>query len=163
MADSDSVNGYKIIEGDTITYYSQIPPTCSASEVAEKLNLEPVVLKFLEKLEYDEEETFPILIIDYLQMSKEQKQIINHFMVEHGTPVGTSGTVFKFDSWTEFFKARDELRAGHFWPFYSDLNLLLLINGQWATHSKVQTASTIVLESYPENRFLISDIQFFQI
>ncbi|KAL7077978.1 hypothetical protein ACQ4LE_002992 [Meloidogyne hapla] len=153
----NSGHSFKIREGDkTTTYY--VPPTKTLSEVAEELKLESDVVDFIGKLEYDEEEPpYAVLVIDFLQMTEEQKQTILQFLVKNGaTLVGHSGTVFKFDSWSDLIPIPQKLRKAHPWAIYS--------NNSYLAHvfSKTQTASTVVIEPFYE-RFEITKVQFFKV
>ncbi|CAK5065205.1 unnamed protein product [Meloidogyne enterolobii] len=127
-------------------------------EVTKKFNFGQDVAKFLEKLEYSEELQEPILFIDFLGMNQNQRETILNFMVQQGaTIVGTSGTVVKFDDFGQFYEAQQELRDAHPWAFYSSPN------NTWSPLQRVQTIRTAVMYLYSENKFVSSDIQFFEV
>ncbi|CAK5047123.1 unnamed protein product [Meloidogyne enterolobii] len=91
-------------------------------------------------------------------MNQNQRQTILNFMVQRGaTVVGTSGTVVKFDDFGQFYEAQQELRDAHPWAFYSSPN------NTWSPLQRVQTIRTAVMYLYSENKFVSSDIQFFEV
>nr|CAD2186751.1 unnamed protein product [Meloidogyne enterolobii] len=131
-------------------------------EVTKKFNFGQDVAKFLEKLEYSEELQEPILFIDFLGMNQNQRETILNFMVQQGaTIVGTSGTVVKFDDWHEYHIIQQKMRRTCPWALYSSPNNTLYVNGLLI--SRVQTIRTAVMYLYSENKFVSSDIQFFEV
>nr|CAD2173978.1 unnamed protein product [Meloidogyne enterolobii] len=132
-------------------------------EVAKKFNFGQDVAKFLEKLEYSEELQEPILFIDFIQMNQNNGRLyLILWLVQQGaTIVGTSGTVVKFDDWHEYHIIQQKMRGTCPWALYSSPNITYYANGLLI--SRVQTIRTAVIYLYSENKFVSSDIQFFEV
>uniref|UniRef100_A0A914MST1 Uncharacterized protein n=1 Tax=Meloidogyne incognita TaxID=6306 RepID=A0A914MST1_MELIC len=129
-------------------------------DVAKKLGLGNQFAFALDCLPFREEETSPILVIDFLQMDAGQKEMVVNFLLNNGAEaVGTSGQAFRFLNWVTLLVARDDLRYAHPEFFYNENG------GQFSGQaiSRNQTASTVIITSETDKKWTLREVpQFFE-
>nr|CAD2173568.1 unnamed protein product [Meloidogyne enterolobii] len=129
-------------------------------DVAKKLGLGNQFAFALDCLPFREEETSPILVIDFLQMDAGQKEMVVNFLLNYGGHlIGTGGHAIGFLEWTTLMAANLSLRRAHPEVFYDENGIVF--NGQ--AISRNQTASTVILTPETDKKWTLTEVpQFFE-
>uniref|UniRef100_A0A914NL64 Uncharacterized protein n=1 Tax=Meloidogyne incognita TaxID=6306 RepID=A0A914NL64_MELIC len=129
-------------------------------EVAKKLGLGNQFAFALDCLPFREEETSPILVIDFLQMDAGQKEMVVNFLLNYGGHlIGTGGHAIGFLEWTTLMEANLSLRRAHPEVFYDENGCQ--VDGQALPRN--QTASTVILTPETDKKWTLTEVpQFFE-